>query len=80
MMAKRTVTVKQPKENVIEIPDEFPHGYGYSGKRESLSADQKNALQKMWNSLTDDQKVEHLLQGCPALDRTREVAETHFVL
>jgi len=78
MMAKRTVVVKSAKENVIEIPDEFPHGYGYSGKRESLSADQKTALQKMWDSLTDDQKVEHLVHGCPALDRTREVAETYF--
>ena len=62
MMAKSKTVEVPVKTQTIVIPDEFPAGFGYYGRRESLSAEVRAMLQKQWDALTDDEKVGHLLK------------------
>ena len=56
------VTVPNPATKQVVIPREFPEGFGYTGRRDSLSNYQGSYLQKCWSALPDAEKVKHLLR------------------
>lgn len=52
----KKVDVVRPVET-IEIPDEFPDGFGHAGRRSTLSPGQQKYLQKSWDALADEDKA-----------------------
>lgn len=56
----REIPVSANTKRVV-IPREFPAGFGFAGHRASLNHLVREHLQKAWDSLSDDAKVQHLL-------------------
>lgn len=57
---EQTVDIPVNTKRVV-VPREFPDGFGFAGRRDSLQSDTREYLQRCWDSLTSEQKVRHVL-------------------